>query len=118
MGPDEDQPIVMDVYVDFNILGQLVVCVVLHDYDKPEYNCSTAAVVNLEDSQAMARRHRVKHSHLPMFIAECMEEWGEVINPKFSQVRACFKEITECLLDEGCRFRIERTYGKGDRMCC
>ena len=42
MSSDEDQPIVMDIYVGFNISGQLVVCVDLHDYDEPEYNCSTA----------------------------------------------------------------------------
>lgn len=118
MSSDEDQPIVMDIYVGFNISGQLVVCVNLHDYDEPEYNCSTAAVVNLEDSHKMARHHRVKHSRLPIFIAECMEEWGEVINPNFNQVRDCFKEITECLLDEGCRFKIARTYGRGGHMCC
>lgn len=117
MSSDEDQPIVMDVYTGFNISGQLVVCADLHDYDEPEYNCSTAAVVNIEDSQAMARYYNVKHSKLPVFIAECMEEWGELINPDFNQVRDCFKEITECLLDEGCRFRIDRTYGKGGSVC-
>lgn len=65
MSSDEDQPIVMDIYVGFNISDQIVVCVDLHDYDEPEYNCSTAAVVNLDDSHKMARHHRVKHSHLP-----------------------------------------------------
>lgn len=118
MSSDEDQPVVMDIYVGFNFSDQLVVCVDLHDYDEPEYNCSTAAVVNLEDSHAMARNHRVKHSQLPIFIAECMEEWREIINPDFTQVKDCFKEITECLLGEGCRFRIDHTYGKGDYMCC
>jgi hypothetical protein len=118
MSSDEDQPIVMDIYVGFNMSSQLVVCVDLHDYDEPEYNCSTAAVVNFDDSHKMARHHCVKHSRLPIFIAECMEEWGYIINPTFTQVRDCFKEITECLLDEGCRFRIKRTYGKGDHMCC
>ncbi len=117
MSSNEDQPIVMDIYVGFNISAQLAVCVDLHDYDEPEYNCSTAAV-NLDDSHLMARHHRVKHSRLPIFIAECMEEWCEVINPNFNQVRDCFKEITECLLDEGCRFKIVRTYGRGGHMCC
>lgn len=115
---DEDQPIVMDLYVGFTQSDQLMVCVDLHDYDEPEYNCSTAAIVNPADSRTMARRHRVKHSQLPAFIAECMEGWGEIINPNFNQVIDCFKEITECLLDEGCRFRIRRTYGKDRHMCC
>lgn len=118
MSSDEDQPIVMDIYVGFNVSGQLVVCVDFNDYEEPEYNCSTAAIVNLDDSHALARHHHVKYSRLPIFIAECMEEWREVINPNFNQVRDCFKEITECLLDEGCRFKIERTFGKYDYMCC
>lgn len=118
MSSDEDQPIVMDMYVGFNISDRLVICVDLHDYDEPEYNCSTAVVVNPEDSHSMAHHHRVKHSALPGVIADCMGEWGEIINPTFTQVRDCFKEIIECLLDEGCRFRIERTYGKGGYICC
>lgn len=118
MSSDEDQPIVMDITVGFNCMGQLVVSVDLHDYKAPEYNCSTAAVVNLEDSRKMAGRHHVKHAQLPTFIGECMEEWGEIVNPTFNQVKDCFKEITECLLYEGCRFKIDRTFGKGDRMCC
>ena len=115
---DEDQPIVMDIYVGFNRSDQLVVCVDLHNYDEPKYNCSTAAVVNSEDSRTMARRHSVNHSALPEFIADCMEGWGKIINPTFNQVIDCFKEITECLLDEGCRYRIERTYGKDHHICC
>lgn len=114
---DEDQPIVMDMYAGFNISGQLVVCVDLHDYDEPEYNCSTAAVVNFDDSQAMARNHRIEHSRLPVFIAKCMKDWSQVINPTFTQIGYCFKEITEYLLDEGCRFKIIRTYGKRDHIC-
>ena len=118
MNSDDDQPIIMEIIVGFNRTGQLVVCVDLYDYDEPEYNCSTTAIVNLEDSKKMARHHRVKHHNLPKFIGECMEEWGYIINPTFTQVRDCFKEITECLLDEGCRFKIIRTYGKDNHMCC
>ncbi len=118
MNSDDDQPIIIEIIVGFNRTGQLVVCVDFYDYDEPEYNCSTAAIVNLEDSQKMARHHRVKHHQLPEFIGDCMEEWGDIINPTFTQVRDCFKEITECLLDEGCRFKIIRTYGKDDHMCC
>jgi len=117
MSSDEDQPIVMDMHVGFNMHEQLVIAVDLHDYDEPEYNCSTAAVVNRWDVRAMARNNRVEHSHLPKFIADCMEEWGEVINPNFSQVKDCFKEITDFLLDEGCRLKIIRTHGKGGHIC-
>lgn len=118
MNSDDDQPIIMEIIAGFNLSGQLVICVDLYDYEEPEYNCSTAVVVNLEDSRKMARHHRVKHNQLPKFISERMEEWGDIINPTFTQVRDCFKEIIECLLDEGCRFKITRTYGKGGNMCC
>lgn len=118
MNSDDDQPIVMELIVGFNHEGRLMVCVDLTDYEEPVYNCSTAAVVNLEDSQKMSKRHHVKHHKLPKLISECMEEWSDIINPNFKQVRNCFKEITECLLDEGCRFKIERTLGKDEYICC
>lgn len=117
LNSDDDQPIIMEIIVGFNLSGQLVVCMDLLDYEEPEYNCSTAAVVNLEDSQKMARHHLVKHHQLPKFIGESMEDWDAIINPTFTDVRNCFKEITECLIDEGCRFKIERTYGKDNHMC-
>lgn len=118
MSSDEDQPIVMDIYVGFIVLDQLVVSVDLYDYDEPWYNCSTAAIVNIDDARRMAKRHKDRYDNLPKFIAECMSEWREVINPNFEQVKDCFKEITECLLDEDCRLRIERTYGVGGHTCC
>lgn len=117
MSSDDDQPIVMDMYVGFDISQQLIVSVDLHDYDEPEYNCSTAAVVNRWDARAMARRNRLKPSRLPLFIAERMAEWGQVINPTFAQVRDCFKEITDLLLDQGCRLKIIRTHGKSAHTC-
>lgn len=92
MSSDEDHSIVIDLYVGFNISNQLVICVDLNDYNESEYNCSTAAVINYE--------------------------WNEIINPTLTQVTDYFKEITECLLDEGCQFKIKRTYGKGEHMCC
>lgn len=118
MSSDEDQPIIMDIYVGFDISDQLVVCVDFNDYEEPEYNCSTAAVVNIENARRMAERHKIKYENLPRFISGCMEEWREIINPNFRQVKDCFKEITECLLDEHCRFKIKRTYGRGGHMCC
>lgn len=114
---DEDQPIIMEIQIGFNSSKALTVSLDYFDYDEPEYNCSTAAVVNITDANEMARRHNIKYSDIPRFIAESMAEWDKVINPDFSQVRECFKEITECLLDEGCRFAIERTYGLHEFTC-
>lgn len=115
---DEEQPVVIELCVGFNVSGALVISADLYDYDEPEYECSTAAIVNVDDAFAMARRHKVRYSDLPRFISDCMEEWDSVINPTLRDVRDCFKEITESLLDEGCRFRIKRTYGKYGYMCC
>lgn len=66
----------------------------------------------------MALRNKIKYNDLLRFITRHMDDWGEIINASPRQVRECFKEITEFLLDEGCRFKIERTYGKHDWMCC
>lgn len=118
MSSDEDQPIVMDINIGFNLRDELTVSVDLYDYDQPWYNCSTAAVVNKDDLRKIAKRHKIDIDDLPEFISECMAEWREIVNPDFDQVVDCFKEITECLLDEGCRFRIIRTYGPGRHICC
>lgn len=118
MSSDEDLPIVMDIYVGFSQWDELTVSVELSDYEEPWRNCSTAAVVNVDDAHRMAARHGIDYERLPQFIAECMADWRKLINPRFGKVKDCFKEITECLLDEGCRFRIERTCGRGGRICC
>lgn len=118
MSSDEDQPIVMDLLVGFNFSDELVIVIDFFDYEEPAYNCSTAAIVNTDDARIMARRHNIAYSQLPRFITECMSEWREIINPGLNNVRDCFKEITECLLDEGCRFRIKRTHGPNDYICC
>ena len=108
----------MNIRAGFDIHDQLVVCIDFENYRKPQNNCSTAVVVNRDDSEAMAIRHHVGHSELPAFIAECMEEWREIDRASLSKVKDCFKEITECLLDEGCRFKIVRTYGRDGSVCC
>lgn len=118
MGSDDDQIITMEILVGFDLLDQLAVCIDLYDYDDPDYNCSTAVVVDTDDAAAMARRHRIDYMHLPRFIAECMAPWRRIVNANFRQVKACFKDITEALLDERCRFKIERTYGPKEYICC
>lgn len=118
MSSDDDQPIVMEIFAGINYRGNLAVSVDLHDYDDPRYSCSTAAIVNSDDARRMARRHGIRFEQLPSLIADSMDGWRRIVNADFRQVRACFKEITECLLDEGCRFRIERIYGKNEQMCC
>ncbi|MDE7154417.1 MAG: hypothetical protein K2O00_08285 [Muribaculaceae bacterium] len=117
-GSDDDQPMVMEICVGINSNDELVVSVDFHDYNNPAYNCSTAAVVNGGDARRMARRHGVRFEELPRFVSDCMAQWRELVNPTFGQVVSCFKEITECLLDERCRFRVERSYGPCGFRCC
>lgn len=118
MSSDDDQPMVMEICAGITSRNELAVSVDFHDYEERSYNCSTAAVVDVDDARRMARRHGVKFEGLPRFISDCMGEWRELVNPTFRQVEGCFKEITECLLDEGCRFRIVRTYGARGFRCC
>lgn len=113
MSSDEDQPAVMDLNVGFTYRGQLAVTLDYFDYDRGGHLHSMSAIVATDTARRMARRNGVAFDALPAFIADCMSEWGEVVNADFRCVTACFKEITECLLDEGCRFRIARTPGAG-----
>lgn len=118
MCSDDDQPMVMNLFVGFNWQSELAVSVEFHDSEQPDYDCSTMVVVDPRDARVMARRHGLKYSGLPLFIAECMAPWRELVNPSFNQVLDCFKEITESLLDERCRFRIKRISGKDGHVCC
>lgn len=118
MSSDEDQPIVQDLFAGFDVSGNLVVVIDNVNYYDERYCCSTAAVVRRSDAMRMARRLKVAYHKLPLFICECMEEWNEVLNPTFNQVQDCFKEIIECLIDEGCRIRFRRTKGRHGFTCC
>lgn len=106
MCSDEDQPIVMEIYTGFDTRNSLTILIEVTDYDNDRRECETVATVNTEDAEAMAARHRVSYPELPAFISECMSEWRDIVNPDFTEVRNCFREITECLLDERCRFKI------------
>lgn len=117
MSSDEDSFIVIDIYVGFNHRQELTISMDYYDYDFPCYNCSTAVVVNTEDAFKMARKNNVKYSNLPTFISENMSEWREIINPTLNQTKDCFSEIIDALLEEECRFRLERTYGDKNFQC-
>lgn len=109
MNSDDDQPIVMTLSAGIRRASSLVICVDTENYENHRLDSSIGAVVGREDFMKLARRHSLNPDEVPQFIAECMAEWGELVNPAFTDVMDCFKEITECLLDEGCRFRIVRS---------
>lgn len=118
LSSDEDQPIVMDLAAGFDRYERLVIAIDCINYDDRRFNCSTSAVVPLGDTMRLARRHHIAPAALPEFISDCMAEWRGIVNPSFAQVVDCFKEITECLLDEKCRFRIYRRTGSHGKICC
>lgn len=118
MSSDEDQPIIEDLYAGINTKGQLIISIEHTDYEDERYNCSTWAVVRNDETRRLARRLKVTRTELPDFIRECMSYMTYKVNPTFDDVRDCFKEITECLLDEGCRFRINRSCGRNGHTCC
>lgn len=114
MCSDEDQPKVMDLYAGYNSRKQLVIACDFSDYDDEGHNCATAAIVDKEDAEALAKRLDVSFEELPKLISDNMEEWREIINPDCDQVVNCFTEITEMLVEDGCRYKIVRKYGKND----
>lgn len=111
---DEDHPQVMDLYVGFNSRGQLVVTCDYTDYEAQEYNCATAAIVDKEDVMNLAKKHEIQLNDVPYMIMMEMDEWREIVNPTIREILDCFTDITECLVDDGCTFKIERKYGKDD----
>lgn len=82
------------------------------DYNQPEYDCATYAILTLDEAMKLAQRLKAPLMNLPVEIAEAMSDWAEIACPLPSDVRDCFKEITECLVDEGCHFRIFRKYSR------
>lgn len=115
---DEDQPIVQTVRVEFDHIGNLLAIIETTDYEDHDRDSYTIASVRRSDAVRMARRLRVPYKKLTDFIADCLCEWGDIVNADFDQAQACFKEIVECLIDEGCRLRIRRKFGKGGAMSC
>lgn len=118
MGSDDDQPIVEEIYAGFDDGDNLIISIDHIDYEDHRYDCSTWVFVDRHETKRLARRLKVKLYDLPVFIGKSMDDWAQIVNANFTQVKACFKEITECLLDEGCRFCISRTYGPHGHLCC
>lgn len=118
MCSDEDQPVYNEVLVGINKKLHLIVSIEHINYDDPRNNCSTWAELSTYETLRLARRLKVKPLNLPDFISECMaEDWAYIVNPSLQDTRECFKEITECLLDEGCHFRIKRIADDMNGVC-
>ena len=118
MSSDEGQPVVQDLIVGFDTTFNLVISIIHTDYDDKRKNCSTSVVLQYNESMRLARRLKVHHYQLPQHIAECMSEWKELTNPSFKDVQDCFEEMIECILNEGCKFRIQRIFNRRGWACC
>lgn len=103
----EDFSVFEAVYAGYDENLNLIIICEHTDYDAPDYDCALYAVLNKHEALRLARRLKVTLLDLPLQIAESMSEWDEIVCPLPSDVRNCFKEITECLVDEGCHFRIK-----------
>lgn len=118
MNSDEDQTVVIDLGVGCTRKGELIIYAEYTDYENPRYDCVTWVTLSNTEARRLARRLDVSFVKLPKLISDSMDEWSYIVNPTLTQVRDCFKEITECLLDEGSRFRIHRTIGYRNFICC
>lgn len=106
----EDFSVFEAIYVGYDDNLNLVIMCEHTDYDEPDYNCATYAILSKHEAARLAKRLKVTLLNLPLNIANSMSEWDEMVCPLPSDVRNCFKEITECLIDEGCHFRINRRF--------
>lgn len=118
LSSDDDQPQVEDLIIGYDAKGRLIIVVEYHDYDDERYNCCTYMKLSYDESRSLARRLKTTFIGLPRYISACMDEWKTIVLPTMNQVEACFKEVSDCLIDEGCRFEIKRHYGIYGFSCC
>jgi len=106
MHSDDDIPVVEDLTVGYDEMHNLIVLIEHTDYDEPWRNSATYAVLNKNETFHLARRLKISMTDLPDHIGDLMADYDSIVNADLSDVRCCFKDITEFLLDEGCHFRI------------
>lgn len=106
------------VYVGFDSKINLIILCEYSCYSRPEFDCGTYAILSPGEAFRLAKRLKVALSDLPAEIGQAMADWNEIHFAEPSDVRDCFKEITECLIDEGCRFRIARRRARNGYINC
>lgn len=115
---DDDCAAVEDIYAGYDESLDLVVLLEHTDYDCPEYDCRTYAVVGKDEAFELAKRLGVPMTRLPDVIGDSSGEgYRYTVNPTLRQTQDRFKEILEYLVAEKCRFRLERTYGRYGYCC-
>lgn len=112
----EDFSIYEAIYAGYDDNLNLIIMCEHTDSDEPDYDYTTYAILNKSEAIRLAKRLKTSLSELPLEIADCMSECDEIVCPLPSDVRNCFKEITECLIDEGCHFIIKRKSARNGRV--
>lgn len=111
-------PCTEEIYAGFDREFNLLIVCEHTDSDEPDYNCATYAVMDKDEAFRLAKKLSVPLKKLPTEITRSMEEWGELRCPTPSDVRDCFKDITECIIEEGCHLRIRRAPSKNGYTSC
>ncbi len=114
----EDFSVIEELYAGFDNEFNLIILCEHTDYDEQSYNCATYAIVSKEEAYHLAQKLKVPLQSLPSEISKEMSEWGNIVCPTPRDVRDCFKELTECLIDEGCHLRIQRQESKNGFISC
>lgn len=112
MSTDDDQPIVDDLVVGYDDKLNLVVRLISTDYEEKDGRSSVSAIVSKDEAYKLAKRLSLKMTELPARIAECFEDYGEIVNSSFRDASRCFAEIVDAFVDEKCRYTIRHERDK------
>lgn len=117
-GSHDDFSVVVNIYVGFDSNLKLIIYCERTDYDYPAFNCATWAELSRHEAYRLARRLKVSLDEVPGEICECMSDWHEMHCPLPSDAVDCFGEIVDCLVAEGCHFKIHRHAGRWGMIPC
>lgn len=104
----EDFSVMESLYAGFDRDLNLLVLCRHEDDDHPENNRTTCAVVDKDEAYALSKKLGVAMRDLPETLADIMKDYRRIPCPMPSDVRRCFKDLTEVLLDEGCKMKVRQ----------
>lgn len=114
----DDFSVVEDLYAGFDSSFNLIILCEHTDYDNPRNNCATWAQVSKDEAFQLSRKLNVPLAELPEYIGESMAEGEGEEFAMPGDVRDRFKSVTDCLLAEGCHFRIHRRPASDGYVSC
>lgn len=108
-GSHDDFSIILDLYVGYDNDFNLVILCEQTNYERPDSICALCAIVEKEEAYKLSRKLNVSMNDLPREISNAMSHYEKINCPEPSDVRDCFREITECIVEEGCKFKMIKT---------